>query len=382
MSNRRIKDIIKESEKYIISNNNKELERLRKELIEKKEKLEKISTNKLKNKLKKDNLSYDEYNIYKPILDEKKSYNKNINTINDIINKNYIDAKERMLTRKFLTSSVVIGSLFIVSLGGIKLINKQKRKEYKEPTTTVEETTQNTTELSTEEIITTRDNTTEYINQTTENITESTTQEVTTEKETTTENIIIEETITTENITTTEENTTEWYEFDDYFNPEVFEKGEEIFNTISPYIDTMEEVITDPDKRQEALNDAKESAIMLIDFIFYGEEINGVTFDELKDEEKQKIYAQLQKLDSVIIQYDPDYKEKWGERYSAVKDFTTTKINDAKEAIINKIGEEKYNEIIEKKDNFVDGAKETGGYILQFIDDKYQNWKNKYKQSN
>ena len=381
MSSRRIKDIIKESEKNIISNNDKELERLRKELIEKKEKLEKISTNKLKNKLKKDNLSYDEYNIYKPVLDEKKSYEKNKNTINDLINKNYSNIENRLLRKKQLTNGIIIGSLFICSLGGgIKLINKQKRKEYKEPTTTVEETTQNTTELTTEEIITTENDTTENIYETTENITESTTETeeiITTTEEEKIENITTEETIITENITTTEENTTEWYEFDDYFNPEVFEKGEEIFNTISPYIDTMEEVITDPDKRQEALNYAKESAIMLIDFIFYGEEINGVTFDELKDEEKQKIYAQLQKLDSVIIQYDPDYKEKWGERYSAVKDFTTVKINDAKEAIIEKIGEEKYNEIIEKKDNFVNGAKETGGYILQFIDDKYQNWKNK-----
>ena len=85
--------------------------------------------------------------------------------------------------------------------------------------------------------------------------------------------------------------------------------------------------------KESTINYAKE----LIDFIFYGGEINGVTFDELKDESKQKVYAQLQKIDTFIMQFVPDYKEKIGEKYNYVKDFASKTLEEAKEIINSKI---------------------------------------------
>ena len=82
-------------------------------------------------------------------------------------------------------------------------------------------------------------------------------------------------------------------------------------------------------------NKVKESTINyakdLIDFIFYGGEINGVTFDELKDDAKQKVYEELQKVDSFIMQFIPDYKEKLGEKYNYVKNFASMTLKKAKE---------------------------------------------------
>ena len=81
--------------------------------------------------------------------------------------------------------------------------------------------------------------------------------------------------------------------------------------------------------KESTINHAKE----LIDFIFYGGEINGITFDELKDDAKQEVYAELQRLDSFIMQFDPDYKEKIGEKYNLVKDFASTTLENAKKII-------------------------------------------------
>ena len=74
-----------------------------------------------------------------------------------------------------------------------------------------------------------------------------------------------------------------------------------------------------------------EYAKTLIDFIFYGGTIDGKTFNELSDEAKQKVYEELQRVDSFIMQFIPDYKEKIGEKYNLVKDFASTTLEKAKE---------------------------------------------------
>ena len=79
--------------------------------------------------------------------------------------------------------------------------------------------------------------------------------------------------------------------------------------------------------KEKAINYSKE----LIDFVFYGGTINGLTFDELKDETKQEVYARLQRIDAFIMQYIPDYKEKIGEKYNWVKDFASTTLQKAKD---------------------------------------------------
>ena len=74
-----------------------------------------------------------------------------------------------------------------------------------------------------------------------------------------------------------------------------------------------------------------EYAKTLIDFIFYGGTIDGKTFNELTEEGKQKVYEELQRVDSFIMQFIPDYKEKIGEKYNLVKDFASTTLEKAKE---------------------------------------------------
>ena len=56
-------------------------------------------------------------------------------------------------------------------------------------------------------------------------------------------------------------------------------------------------------------NTLKEGFVKIVDFLFYDEEINGVTFSELKDEAKLKLYLLALKIDSKIDEHFPGYKE-------------------------------------------------------------------------
>ena len=101
---------------------------------------------------------------------------------------------------------------------------------------------------------------------------------------------------------------------------------DDVFNKIN-YINWKIDNIDYNEVKETTINYAKD----LIDFIFYGGEMNGMTFDELKDDAKQKVYEELQKVDSFIMEYIPDYKERLGEKYNLVKNFANTKLEEAKE---------------------------------------------------
>ncbi len=57
-------------------------------------------------------------------------------------------------------------------------------------------------------------------------------------------------------------------------------------------------------------NTLKKGFVKVVDFLFYGEKFNGVTFDELKDEIKLKIVSVAYKIDSKIDSLFPGCKEK------------------------------------------------------------------------
>lgn len=115
--------------------------------------------------------------------------------------------------------------------------------------------------------------------------------------------------------------------------------------------------------------------IKMVDYIFYGTEINGMTFDELNEESKNEIYKNLRITDSIVMGIDPDYKEKLGEKYNIVKDFSKKKYQDALDLIKDKIGEEKYNEIGEKKNNAIDKTKETGKKLKNNLKNWYEDFR-------
>ena len=187
-------------------------------------------------------------------------------------------------------------------------------------------------------------------------VTVTTTTEINTTKMTTeytTEN--------TENIST---NTTESTSVD-----------EQILNVINSDKEVIEYYVSTEDI-ENVKKYGKEFFIKMVDFIFYDTEINGVKFNDLKEETKQEIYDTFCNIDALIMMVAPDYKENIGEKYEIVKDFTTNIYYTSLDKIKEAIGEEDYNKIKEIKDSakekISDGIEDAKQYIIK----KYEDFRN------
>lgn len=108
---------------------------------------------------------------------------------------------------------------------------------------------------------------------------------------------------------------------------------------------------------------AKNIAIIGIDFIFYGTEIKGVTFEELTTETKQKIMSIVASIDTKIEAKIPGYKEtikdKFGQGYSYVTEKLQEEINYIDNKLDEKYGQQYQNtkdKTTEIKRNIKEGA--------------------------
>lgn len=245
--------------------------------------------------------------------------------------------KKRRIRKRNLAIPVVLITASTIAIGSIA-VNKTKNDR-------VENYIENgTTEFRTEE----------QLEPTTELTTEATTA------------------ATTEN--TTNSTTEEIFE-SDYISPDKVEKVTDWFWTINNGIDEVEETFMNEDKQDEVKSEAKEKIIEYTDFIFYGTEIDGKTFEELTEEEKTKIYTKYQELINTVNEYDPDYIDGMSEKYKVIKDFGSLTFNNAKNKIKETVGEEYYNSATEAGEAIKNGAKDTGSLALEYLKDKYENWR-------
>lgn len=214
-------------------------------------------------------------------------------------------------------------------------------------------------------------NTTEYINKTTNEITteiittEASTQM--TEASTTTE--IKEELTTTENITETE--TTE-----EIIAQETDSSDEQIINELNNDKNNIELYIIQNDI-ENVKTYGKAFFIKTVDFIFYDKDINGIKFNDLKEETKEDVYNAFCNIDALIMTFSPNYKENIGEKYEVVKDFTSNVYYSSLDKIKQSIGEENYNKIGEIKDNAKEKIKEGASDAKEYIKEKYENWRDR-----
>ena len=175
-------------------------------------------------------------------------------------------------------------------------------------------------------------------------------------------------------------------------------------------VDFIEEVVNSSDSLiKEEKSDVNESKlkntfVKLTDFIFYGGEIKGHTFKELREDAKNKVISLWEKLDSKISNKYPNYKENIKDTasntYSNIKD----KANSLKEQILEKykekVGEDSYNDTvdqfnedktnmkehtepyIEKGKEAAEKIKEKASEIYENAKDKLSNWYQNYKENN
>lgn len=150
---------------------------------------------------------------------------------------------------------------------------------------------------------------------------------------------------------------------------------EQILNVINSDKEVIEYYVSTEDI-ENVKKYGKEFFIKMVDFIFYDTEINGVKFNDLKEETKQEIYDTFCNIDALIMMVAPDYKENIGEKYEIVKDFTTNIYYTSLDKIKEAIGEEDYNKIKEIKDSakekISDGIEDAKQYIIK----KYEDFRN------
>ena len=178
------------------------------------------------------------------------------------------------------------------------------------------------------------------------------------------------------------------------------ETTEEYINTTETTIVTTEKINNDDDKdleiKDEMNNDknnielyitqndienvktyGKAFFVKTVDFIFYDKDINGIKFNDLKEETKEDVYNAFCNIDALIMTFSPDYKENIGEKYEIVKDFTSNVYYSSLDKIKQSIGEENYNKIGEIKDNVKENIREGANNAKEYIKEKYENWRDK-----
>ena len=155
----------------------------------------------------------------------------------------------------------------------------------------------------------------------------------------------------------------------------------EIPNTLSNYIN------------KENLNAAKDFAIekfiQIVDFLCYDKELGGIKFSELTDSAKKEVINIFNKIDGMIENKFPDYKEtikqKTGETYDYISNIVITKKQQLENYIENKVGKENYEEFKQELEEVNEDTKETlemikdaGSKIGTTIKEKYENLRENY----
>ncbi len=157
---------------------------------------------------------------------------------------------------------------------------------------------------------------------------------------------------------------------------------------------------------EEGLKKTKEGFITIVDFVFYDSEINGVTFNELSDDGKEKVLEIISKIDNTVEIYYPSYKvdilnlsnqaadsffDLVEKGKNNINDFaeenieteTLDKMKDYSERFNNTIDSftnsdkvhETYEAAKDKGQEAYDYTKEKGSEAIDKLDDWYQNFK-------
>ena len=99
-------------------------------------------------------------------------------------------------------------------------------------------------------------------------------------------------------------------------------KYETVYSDDKPQDVEIKQPVEDDFEEVEKSNDEsklKKGFTSVVDFLFYGEEINGITFNQLKEDSKTKVLKLALSIDQKIDDRFPNYKEKLSSKYQNVK---------------------------------------------------------------
>ena len=120
---------------------------------------------------------------------------------------------------------------------------------------------------------------------------------------------------------------------------------------------------------------AKNSFITIVDFIFYGKDIKGYTFEGLTNSAKLQIIKIALTIDNKIDEYFPNYKTIMKDKYDDIKGQLAVKYLEITSSLCEKVGVDICNQA---KDDF-NNMKESFGFTWSLIKELAKSGKNKVK---
>lgn len=139
-----------------------------------------------------------------------------------------------------------------------------------------------------------------------------------------------------------------------------------VVNEISS-LEAQTVTLLNSEKSDSIKDKAKGIFINLVDFVFYGGTIKGITFDELTDAGKEKVLKLIGAIDGKIEKEFPNYKDtissKTKAAYNKASEIIKEYAGNVSEFSKEKLGEEKYNSIIDAKDEVINYSKKAANVM-------------------
>jgi len=189
-----------------------------------------------------------------------------------------------------------------------------------------------------------------------------------------------------ENVDIIVENTNEEIITEKQETEEIIENGQnterenqdEIINDYIEELETTLNNISENDTVETIKEKLTTSFITLVDFIFYEEDISGIKFNDLTEENKKIIIDDFILIDSLIDKYFPEYKENLSKKYDNLSEKTTNLLKE-------KLGEENWDKLGESKDEFINSLNSLGDVLEDLTESgkiKIKDWYEKFKNNN
>ena len=114
--------------------------------------------------------------------------------------------------------------------------------------------------------------------------------------------------------------------------------SEDINEEVVNFVEKVENEILTEENINKVLYTAKTEFVKIVDFIFYGAEINGYTFEQLTDEAKLYVTNVAIELDATLEELRPGYKDEIKLEVTNFIDKATTKYLEISDKICTEMG--------------------------------------------
>lgn len=145
---------------------------------------------------------------------------------------------------------------------------------------------------------------------------------------------------------------------------------------ITQYLDQMKTEMNQENGNFQELKDRIITYFIdLVDFIYYGKEIKGITYDELSEATKENVMESFQLLDSIVDRCFPDYKERISSEYQEIKEKASAKTKEA-------LGDDNWNKLENSKESLGESTSEVKDVVNDISEKgktKVKNWYEDFK---